>query len=360
MSLIDLLSFNHPKMFKKKQICLIIFFSCQVFSISTEDLHDLTIPQLLKLGQDVSDLSPPKLNLSNIKFYLQTKSDVVGPSLLTSNNITSLDTSKKVKILVHGWIENHHRSWYEKIANEYLKNDNFNIILVDWEKAARMPYEFSAESTKFVGNQLGIFIVNSSAPPDNVHIIGHSLGAHVAGFAGKRYFQETGKKLYRITALDPAGPYFRFFSAVPSERLNKYDAKTVDAIHTDGGHYGYELPIGTLDIYVNGGLRIQPGCLDSLNRSPQPPSFGEMLENSFCSHARSTIYFIEWINQGKFTCKFCPNFFWVFAGQPNQESLRIKDETFTCDEVNENLTGICFANTNNETPFLKRNIQEAN
>ncbi|KAF7275499.1 hypothetical protein GWI33_011657 [Rhynchophorus ferrugineus] len=46
------------------------------------------------------------------------------------------------------------------------------------------------------------------------------------------------------------------------ERLDKDDAEIVDVIHTDAGFYGYENPIGTLDIYVNRGKRIQPGCLD--------------------------------------------------------------------------------------------------
>lgn len=43
------------------------------------------------------------------------------------------------------------RSWYKEIADEYLKNNDFNIVEVDWERPARMPYEISAKSTKDVG-----------------------------------------------------------------------------------------------------------------------------------------------------------------------------------------------------------------
>jgi hypothetical protein len=58
-------------------------------------------------------------------------------------------------------------------------------------------------------------------------MIGHSLGAHTAGYAGERI-----AGLGRITGLDPAEPYFQ---GMPSfVRLDPTDAKLVDVIHTDG------------------------------------------------------------------------------------------------------------------------------
>jgi len=73
-------------------------------------------------------------------------------------------------------------------------------------------------------------VKNASAA--DFHLIGFSLGAHVAGFAGKKV-QESGKQLKvgRITGLDPASPGFDFDS--PDVRLDKADAKFVDVIHTD-------------------------------------------------------------------------------------------------------------------------------
>jgi len=51
-------------------------------------------------------------------------------------------------------------------------------------------------------------------------IIGHSLGAHACGFAGKKY------KFARITGLDPAGPGFKGQSK--EKRLDIDDAKYIN------------------------------------------------------------------------------------------------------------------------------------
>ena len=59
------------------------------------------------------------------------------------------------------------------------------------------------------------------------HCVGHSLGSHTCGFAGKN-FPKLGLRMSRISALDPAGPLFlkNFFDGLFSNdilhaRLNK-------------------------------------------------------------------------------------------------------------------------------------------
>jgi len=42
------------------------------------------------------------------------------------------------------------------------------------------------------------------------HLAGHSLGAHICGYAAKWLKTRTDGKLPRISALDPAGPMFQF------------------------------------------------------------------------------------------------------------------------------------------------------
>lgn len=89
-----------------------------------------------------------------------------------------------------------------------------------------------------------------------MHIIGHSLGAHIAGFIGKYL----GGKIGRITGLDPASPWIRTIENT-TNRLDKNDAIFVDVIHTCTDYPGINVPIGHVDIWPNGGSCLQPGCV---------------------------------------------------------------------------------------------------
>lgn len=69
----------------------------------------------------------------------------------------------------------------------------------------------------------------------------------------------SGKKVARITALDPAGPSFENAEMDVALRLNSEDARFVDVVHTDVQYYGFTGPLGDVDFYVNAG-KHQPGC----------------------------------------------------------------------------------------------------
>ena len=66
------------------------------------------------------------------------------------------------------------------------------------------------------------------------HIIGHSLGAHIAGYTGEYIQQMTEEKIGRISGLDPAGPMFQDMPTFV--RLDPSDAQFVDVIHTDANN----------------------------------------------------------------------------------------------------------------------------
>lgn len=88
---------------------------------------------------------------------------------------------------------------------------------------------------------------------NEVHIIGHSLGAHIAGGVGL-YFNGT---LGRVTGLDPALP---LFTPKSIDGLQAESAVFVDVIHTDYPIFGDITPRGTIDFYPNYGLTPQKGC----------------------------------------------------------------------------------------------------
>lgn len=109
-----------------------------------------------------------------------------------------------------------------------------------------------------MGEEVARFIsklIDMGADPEHIHLIGHSLGAHVAGAAGKIF----KGRMSRITGLDPALPSFDHYKEA-DQRLDQTDAQFVDIIHTCAGTLGLFAPIGHVDFYPNGGTPSQPGC----------------------------------------------------------------------------------------------------
>lgn len=96
---------------------------------------------------------------------------------------------------------------------------------------------------------------------DTFHLVGHSLGSHVAGFTGRNVISLSNRRytLPRITCLDPAGPLWYGLNIFAAP-VNRRDALLVDIIHTDSGRFGAPVATGTVDFWPNGGVGIQPGC----------------------------------------------------------------------------------------------------
>ena len=101
------------------------------------------------------------------------------------------------------------------------------------------------------------FLILHGTPASSIHIVGYSLGAHVAGSAG--FHLQLGR-LARITGLEPASGGFERPGKLRS--LRSSDAEFVDVIHTNANVLGLGTvdPIGHADFYPNGG-HWQYGCL---------------------------------------------------------------------------------------------------
>lgn len=70
----------------------------------------------------------------------------------------------------------------------FLQED-VNVIAVDWGAGAGFPYTQAAANVRVVGAEVKHLIsklmVEKGASPRNFHVIGHSLGSHAAGQAGR-------------------------------------------------------------------------------------------------------------------------------------------------------------------------------
>ena len=156
---------------------------------------------------------------------------------------------------------------------------------MDWAKRSAATYLHASGNTVAAGLTVARFIetlIEVGASPSSVHVVGHSLGAHVAGIAGFNVSEET--VIGRVTGLDPAGWMFEVPHLQPAPlRLSPAAADFVDVIHTTGGltglGVGSSVPMGHADFYANRGEAPQPGC-------HRAHALG-------CSHARAVLLFVE-------------------------------------------------------------------
>ena len=116
-------------------------------------------------------------------------------------------------------------------------------------------------------------------PVDNIHLIGHSLGAHIVGAAGRYFEMKTNMTIPRITGLDPAKPCFNEGESLSG--LLRGDADFIDVIHSNSGVLGKRDPMGDIDFYPGGLSPLPPGCITTV-----------------CAHLRSWEYYAETIFPG--------------------------------------------------------------
>lgn len=98
-----------------------------------------------------------------------------------------------------------------KIKDNLLAIESVNVFAVNWAAGASgLDYFNAATNAKVCGTSIGNFISRTGITASNVHCIGHSLGAHVCGFAGKvtKLGRITGKKLLSLPKTLTSSPMF--------------------------------------------------------------------------------------------------------------------------------------------------------
>ncbi|CAG9765026.1 unnamed protein product [Ceutorhynchus assimilis] len=221
---------------------------------------------------------------------------------LSSTKDISLSADEKIVIIVHGFQSQATADWVKSLASAYHNIGIKNTLAINWQKIAKQFYSTAAEATKMVGEMVGEWLFDNilqqnSSKLENIHLVGHSLGAHVAGFIAKKISNLTdGEKVYRVSGLDVAAPLFEYPIKLPTtSRLDRDDAQNVDVYHTDGGLFGFLSPTGQQDFYVNYGGPIQPGCE------------GNILESVECSHSFSHKLFTKTLNSSDYIAIRCDN-----------------------------------------------------
>uniref|UniRef100_A0A2H1V975 SFRICE_028838 n=1 Tax=Spodoptera frugiperda TaxID=7108 RepID=A0A2H1V975_SPOFR len=246
---------------------------------------------------------------------------------------------------IHGYVEVPDQESIKTIVNAYLQTKpGTNVILLDWSEMAQGSYTFSAVwNAKKVGpavaEQLNK-LIDLGLPLEKLHIIGFSLGCHVAGYTARELKTRYNKLVKRVTALDPAYPSF-YPNTIFLQHVNAGDAEFVDAIHTDGGGYGAPVPTGTADFWPNGGLRKQPGC----------PLFAPipLSDENLCSHWRSWQYYAESVrNPEAFPASPALSYMY-FQLNPNR-AQGMKYMGYGCDS---NARGNYYLTTNSQAPFAR-------
>lgn len=241
---------------------------------------------------EVASIEPRALQ---VKFYLYTKSNPTTPKQITVNDANALAASyfnknNPTRFVIHGWNNNYQSDVNVDVRSALLASGSYNVFCVDWSSSAQtINYASARYDVPSVGQLVANFIdfLNEKGGMSfsTLGLIGHSLGAHVSGYAGK--LVKRGK-VHTIVGLDPALPLFSYSDC--STRLCTTDASYVESIQTNGGTLGFLEPIGKGAFYPNGG-KTQPGCGVDLTGS--------------CAHSRSYIYYSEALRKNDFPCMKC-------------------------------------------------------
>ncbi|KAF8778025.1 Inactive pancreatic lipase-related protein 1 like protein [Argiope bruennichi] len=215
-------------------------------------------------------ISPPPSNQEGIgtTFLLYTRKNRRNPVVFTPLKLEPIlkshfNSSLWTRLIVHGFLDGTYTmSWNLDLKDQFLLSADENVIVVDTSSLSlllvpRIIYPQTVADSRAVGVQVAQLITflheNLGVDMGKIHIIGHSLGAHIGGYAGERL-----PKLGRITGLDPAGPWYR---KVPKNvELDDTDATFVDVIHSNPAPFvlfgfGTDEDRGHINFWPSGGIQ---------------------------------------------------------------------------------------------------------
>lgn len=305
---------------------------------AVKDPEAASIERLTKscLTVHASSARPEELNVT---FHLYTRKNPEAPyifqpqvSRLQLLQGSPFDPRRPIKWITHGFHTNVDKSeWMLEAKSKILAYEDANVFLTDWRRGASPALAFypkAAVNAHVVAKLIVKILRRLQADIElhKVHLIGHSLGAHIMGFVGSAFTEDylsqqqqvlmqiaaelgphmsakaaaehltrrqqraPDQLIGRISACDPALPCFGPSSSAPNSQqrvprqgepastpdwtptlwthLRPDSAVQVEVMHSNPGVMGYAEPLGDYDFYPNGNDR-QPGCGDTDQMSSQ-------------------------------------------------------------------------------------------
>jgi pimeloyl-ACP methyl ester carboxylesterase len=93
---------------------------------------------------------------------------------------------------------------FQKIGDQYEKDEDVNYVRANWKNGFWYGYDAAVQALEGIGRGLAIWLDKKLGTDPilfrNMTIIGHSLGAHIAGCIGRK----TRHRVGTIIGLDPA------------------------------------------------------------------------------------------------------------------------------------------------------------
>ncbi|KAH8343332.1 hypothetical protein KR059_008538, partial [Drosophila kikkawai] len=270
---------------------------------------------IVDLGVVRSKLVP---DMSQMSFLLRTENDCGNTSIRLDRaedlfKTPGFNANLSTVLFITGWRTSINSSNSGPVAKAYACRNDTNILVLDAANFVDTLYSWSALNTEVIGLYVAkaLLRLNATYVTQQLHIVGHSLGAQIAGSTGRNYRQlSQGRILKRLTGLDPANPCF--YDGNDLEGLRSGDARFVDIIHSNPGMLGSPKRAGDADFFVQGRIPFKDGCTG--------------LETIACSHQRAVDYYAESVypsNEWDFLGRRCDRYADLLVGRYCQDTRTV-------------------------------------
>ncbi|KAH8248054.1 hypothetical protein KR038_012015, partial [Drosophila bunnanda] len=293
---------------------------------------------IVDLGVVRSKLVP---DMSQMSFLLRSGNDCRNTSIRLDQvedlfKTPGFNPDQPSVLFITGWRTSINRSNSGPVAKAYACRNDTNILILDAANFVDTLYSWSALNTEAIGAYVAraLLRLNATYVTEQLHIVGHSLGAQIAGSTGRTYRElSKGKILKRLTGLDPANPCF--YDGNDLEGLRSGDARFVDIIHSNPGMLGSSKRAGDSDFFVQGRIPFKNGCAG--------------LEAITCSHQRAVDYYAESVypsNERNFLGRRCGRYAELLIGRYCQDTGTVMGYAARPTEL-----GLYYVGVNGQEPY---------